>query len=511
MENLSSLIILVIAAIAAPLGMAIGYYGRKQLAAQSKDSAEAKVEQIVNNAKAKEKEILIQAKDKSLELIESAKKEEEQRRGELKNLQARLEKRETLFDQKLLDLESKQQKIFNKAQQVEKIKKEINSIKEEQLEKLEKVAKLSQEEAKRVILDNTEKKIKDDILERINKIKEEGQESIETEVRGLLSTAIQRYASSHVAETTTTTVSLPSDEMKGRIIGREGRNIRTIEQLTGVEIIIDDTPEAIVVSGFNPIRRHLAKRTLDKLISDGRIHPSRIEDTIQEAKKELAADIKKAGEETAYEVGVAGLNPKLIQLLGRLKYRTSYGQNVLIHSIEVAQIGALLSEELGANTAVVKKGGLLHDIGKAVDHEVQGGHPEIGYDIMKKFNLPEEVCYIAIAHHEDAPKTLEGVLVKVADAISSSRPGARKDTYEQYIQRLDELEQLAKDFSGVEKAYAIQAGREIRVFVRPEEIDDYNSQVLARQIADRIEEELKYPGEIKVNVIREKRIVEYAR
>ena len=511
MENLPTLIILVIAAIAAPLGMVIGYFGRKQVATHSKDTAEAKAEQILNNAKSKEKEILIQAKDKSLELIEGAKKEESQRRNELKNLQSRIEKRETLFDQKLLDLENKQQRIFDKAQQVEKIKKEINKIKDDQIAKLEKIAALSQEEAKKIILDNTEHKIKDDILGRIKKLQESGREDIEKEAKNMISIAIQRYASSHVAETTTTTVNLPSDEMKGRIIGREGRNIRTIEQLTGVEIIIDDTPEAIVISGFNPIRRHLAKRTLDKLISDGRIHPTRIEDTIQEAKKELAADIKKAGEESAYEVGVAGLNPKLVQLLGRLKYRTSYGQNVLMHSIEVAQIGALLAEELGANVAVVKKGGLLHDIGKAIDHEVQGGHPEIGYDIMKKFNLPEEVSYIAIAHHEDSPRTLEGIIVKAADAISSSRPGARKDTYEQYIQRLDELEQLATDFEGVEKSYAIQAGREIRVFVKPEEIDDFTAQKLARQVADRIEEELRYPGEIKVNVIREKRIVEYAR
>lgn len=511
MENLPTLVILVIAAIAAPLGMVIGYFGRKQVATHSQDSAEAKVEQILNNAKAKEKEILIQAKDKSLEIIEAAKKEEVQRRMELKNLQSRLEQRETRFDQKLLDLENKQQRIFDKAMQIEKIKKEINQIKEEQIAKLEKVANLSQEEAKKIIIDNTEQKIKDDILERIKKLQENGQESLEKEAKNMLSVAIQRYASSHVAETTTTTVSLPSDEMKGRIIGREGRNIRTIEQLTGVEIIVDDTPEAIVISGFNPIRRHLAKRALDKLISDGRIHPSRIEDTIQEAKKELAVDIKKAGEEAAYEVGVAGLNPKLIQLLGRLKYRTSYGQNVLLHSIEVAQIGALLAEELGANVAVVKKGGLLHDIGKAIDHEVQGGHPEIGYDIMKKFSLPEEVAYIALAHHEDSPKTLEGAIIKASDAISSSRPGARKDTYEQYIQRLDELEQLANNTKGVEKAYAIQAGREIRVFVKPEEIDDYAAQKVAREIADQIEEELRYPGEIKVNVIREKRIIEYAR
>jgi ribonuclease Y len=299
--------------------------------------------------------------------------------------------------------------------------------------------------------------------------------------------------------------------MKGRIIGREGRNIRAIEQLTGVEIIVDDTPEAILVSGFNPIRRHLAKRSLDKLIADGRIHPGRIESVVEEAKKELALDIKKAGEDAIYELGITGVDPKLVMLLGRLKYRTSYGQNQLMHAIEVGKLSALLANELGANAAVAKKGGLFHDIGKAVDQEVQGGHPEIGYDIMKKFGLPEEVAYLCIAHHEDAPKTLEGIICKVADAISGARPGARKDSYENYIQRLDELEAVANSFAGVEKTYAIQAGREVRVFVVPEEIDDYKATALARSIADKIEQELKYPGEIKVNVIRETRITEYAR
>lgn len=508
MENLIFIITL---AIAAPLGMVIGYFGRKQMAARETDSAEAKAENLINEAKAKHKEFILQAKDKALKIIDTAKQEEAERRTEINSFQKRLETREARFDQKLLELENQQQRLRDKAEQIEQIKNEIQQIKKEQLLKLEQIANLSQEEGKKVLLENLEEEMKDNLVQRLKKLEEENQKELENRTRTLLSTVIQRYAASHVAETTTTTVSLPNDEMKGRIIGKEGRNIKTIEQLTGVEIIVDDTPEAIVVSGFSPIRRHLAKRALDKLIADGRIHPTRIENAIAESKKELSSDIKKAGEDAAYEVGVAGLDPKLLQILGRLKYRTSYGQNVLLHSIEVAQISGLLAQELGANVTVAKKGGLLHDIGKAVDHEIQGGHPEIGRDIMKKFGLPEEVAYLAVAHHEDNPKTLEGIIVRVADTISGARPGARKDTYEQYIQRLDELEQLANSFGGVEKSYAIQAGREIRIFVKPEEIDDLKAHQLARDIANKIEAELKYPGEIKVNVIRETRVTEYAR
>lgn len=508
MENLIFIITL---AIAAPIGMVIGYFGRKQMAIRQTDSAEAKAESIVKDAKAKEKELVLQAKDKSIRLIDQAKRDEQERRNETNQLRKRLEDREARFDQKLLDLENHQQRVREKAKQVDQIKSEIQKIKQDQITKLESVAELSKEDGKKILLEKVEQESKDNLMQRMKKLDDVNEGELENKAKTLLSTVIQRYAGSHVAETTTTTVNLPNDEMKGRIIGKEGRNIKTIEQKTGVEIIVDDTPEAIVISGFNPIRRHLAKRALDKLISDGRIHPSRIEEAIAEAKKELAADIRKAGDDAAYEVGVAGLDPKLLQVLGRLKYRTSYGQNVLLHSIEVAHISALLAQELGANVAVAKKGGLLHDIGKAVDHEIQGGHPEIGQDIMKKFGLPDEVAYISIAHHEDKPKTLEGIVVKVADAISGARPGARKDTYEQYIKRLDELEQLANAFAGVEKCYAIQAGREVRVFVKPEEIDDLNSHKLARDIADQIENELKYPGEIKVNVIRETRVIEYAR
>ncbi len=499
------------ASIATMIGLVIGFFVRKFWSKQAVDSAEAKAEKIITTAKNKEKEILLSAKDKAIAVIDEAKREEVERRKEMQHLQIRLEKREEIFDKKILEIENRQQRLREKDVQLQKKEEEINQIREQQLQKLEKVANLSQEEAQKVLLENVEKRYKDVLYERMQKMERVGEEELEQKAKNLISLVLQRCASSHAAETTTTTVTLPNDEMKGRVIGREGRNIKAIENLCGVEIIVDDTPGVILVSGFSPIRRHLAKRALDKLISDGRIHPGRIEETVEQAKKELALDIKKAGEEAAYEVGVAGLDPKLLQILGRLKYRTSYGQNVLRHSMEVAFLSGMLAEELGANVAVCKKGGLLHDIGKAVDHEVQGTHTEIGYDIMKKFGLPEEVAYISIAHHEDNPKTLEGVIVKVADAISGARPGARKDTYENYLQRLEELEAVANTFPGIEKTYAIQAGREIRVFVKPEEVDDYQMKKIARDIADRIEEELKYPGEIKVTAIRENRIVEYAR
>ncbi len=502
---------IVLVAVGLASGGILGYLIHKITISKKADSAEAKAQDLIRQAQNKQKEILLTAKDKAIKIIDDSKKEEGHRRGEITRLQDRLEKREGMFDQKLMELESRQQKLYDRARRIEAVKKEIEKIREAKSKELEKISGMNRDEAKEQLLAITEKNIEEDLVQRIKKLKQRSHEEVEREARNLLSVVIQRCASSHASETTTTTVALPSDEMKGRIIGREGRNIRVIEQLTGVEVVVDDTPEVIVISGFSPIRRHLAKRAIEKLIQDGRIHPARIEETVEIAKKELAKDIREAGEEAVYEAGVAGLDPKLVQLLGRLKYRTSYGQNVLKHSIEVSHLAGMLAEELGADVAVAKKGGLLHDIGKAIDHEVQGGHPKIGYDIMKKFRLPEEVAYISIAHHEDAPKTLEGICAKVADAISGARFGARKDTYENYLQRLTELENVALTFDGVEKTYAIQAGREIRVFVKPEQIDDLAAEKLARDIANRIEEELRYPGEIKVNLIREKRITEYAR
>lgn len=493
------------------LGFIIGYIVRRQLAKYRKDSIEIKIEKALSDAKAKQKEILLQAQEKSLKIIDEAKSEAKQLKQELDNAKARLEKREAMFDQKILDLENQKQDLADRIEKINKAKEEIVKIKEEQLAKLEKIANLTKAGAEKILLDNVEKTISEALFSRLRKMEQEASEEIEKKAKEILSIVIERCASSHAAETTSSTVDLPNDEMKGRIIGREGRNIKAIEQLTGVEIIIDDTPQAITLSSFSPIRRQVAKKAIEKLIFDGRIHPGRIEDAIKEAKQEIALDIKKAGENALYELGITGFDPKLVQIIGRLKYRTSYGQNILNHSIEVATLAGLLAAELGANITVAKKAGLLHDIGKAVDHEVQGTHPEIGRDICKKFGISDEIIAGVYEHHNDKPSTLEALIVKVADAISGAREGARKDSYENYLQRLGELENIAQSFSGVDKVYAIQAGREIRVFVSPEEIDDWSASKLAKDIAEKIENELKYPGEIKVNVIREKRVIEYAR
>ncbi|MEK7158009.1 MAG: Rnase Y domain-containing protein, partial [Patescibacteria group bacterium] len=381
MENI---VFVAILALAAPLGFAIGYAFRRQISISNANSVEARAEQIIQSAKAQEKELLLKAKDKAIVTIEQAKKEENELHRELQDQQRRLEKREVVFEQRILDLEGKQEQLVEKAKKVEAIKAQVISLRDEQTAKLQSIAGLTRDEAKEELFKIVEKQEEENLMHRIHKLESQSSDELERRARTMLSGVMQRWTGSHVSETTTTMVELPSDEMKGRIIGKEGRNIKTIEQMTGVEIIVDDTPQTIMVSGFNPVRRHLAKRALDKLIEDGRIHPARIEEAVEQAKKELAQDIKKAGEDACYEVGVAGLDPKLIQILGRLKYRTSYGQNVLKHSIEVAQIGGMLAAELGGNVSVCKKGGLLHDIGKALDHEVQGGHPEIGFDLMKK-------------------------------------------------------------------------------------------------------------------------------
>ena len=492
-------------------GFFIGYWLRKQRASTKIQSAETKAEKILADVKSKQSEMLLKAQEKALKIIDDAKQEERKRRQEINNLQSRLEKRETTFSQKLLELQDKQQKLYDKIGKVEEVKEKIHKIKKDQLEKLEKIAAMSKDEAKDVLLKNVEAQMKESVLSRIKKLEEEATETLENKARDLMASTMQRLVSNYTPEITTTTVDLPNDEMKGRIIGREGRNIKVIEQLTGTEIIVDDTPNVITVSGFSPIRRHIAKKTLDRLILDGRIHPTKIEEAIDEAKKELALDIKKSGEDALYELGITGFDPKLIQIIGRLKYRTSYGQNALRHSLEVAHLSALLAEELGTDVTIAKKAGLLHDIGKAVDHEVKGTHPEIGRDIAKKFGLPQEIIDPIETHHDDRPRGLNSIIVKVADAISSARPGARHDTYERYLQRLEELEKIANSFEGIEKSFAIQAGREVRVFVTPENVDDLSAYNLARDIAKKIEADLKYPGEIKVNVIREMRAVEYAR
>lgn len=493
------------------VGFLIGFIYFKKSAAKKIEGSENKAEKIINDAKAKQKKYELEAQEKALKIIEEAKKEESLRRKEINDLQRRLEERETSFSQKLLALEEKQQKLYDKVNEVQEIKEKIKEIKEEQIKKLEKIAGLNPEKAKEILLKNIEEKNSEDLLARINKLKNESENVIKEKAMDMLAFVIQRLAPNYTAELTTTTVDIPSDEMKGRIIGREGRNIKSIEQMTGVEIIVDDTPNAITISGFSLIRRHVAKKALEYLIKDGRIHPTKIEDAVNKAKVELSTDIKKAGDDAVYELGIPAFDPKLTQIIGRLKYRTSYGQNALEHSIEVAHLSSMLARELGTDANMAKKAGLLHDIGKAVDHEVQGSHTEIGRDILKKFNMPEEIIAPAATHHDDNPATLLSIIVKTADAISSARPGARHDSYENYIQRLEELEGIANSFEGVEKSYAIQAGREVRIFISPDKIDDLKSYELAREIAKKIEQELKYPGEIKVNIIRELRVIEYAR
>ncbi|MBI5732288.1 MAG: ribonuclease Y [Candidatus Magasanikbacteria bacterium] len=508
---MDTLIFILPACFSLGLGLVLGYILRKKVARTQADSIEVKAEKIINDTKTKQQEMLIRAKERALQIIDAAKHEEENRRQELRLIQQRLEKREALFDQKLLELQDKQQKIQEKVEKINQIQNDVQRLRDEELLKLQTVAGLSKEEAMEELFKKVELQIKDDLMGRIVKLEKDASEAFEDRSKEIILDAIQRYAASQSAEMTTSSLDLPNDEMKGRIIGKEGRNIKTLEKITGCELIIDDTPNVITVSCFSPIRRQVAVLALKKLISDGRIQPARIEEYVEAAKVELSTDIKKTGEGAVYQLGFTGLDPKLVQIIGRLKFRTSYGQNVLNHSLEVAYLSAMIAEELGLNPVTAKKAGFFHDIGKALDHETQGGHPEIGHQILKKFNFDEEIAYAALGHHEDKPKTLIASIVKAADAISGSRLGARKDSYEQFVQRLEDLEKTANAFPGIEKVYAIQAGREVRVFVKPEEIDDLAAYNLARDVAKKIEEELQYPGEIRVTVIREKRIVEYAK
>ena len=497
------------------VGIAIGAFGgvhwQRTQTKVGADKIRDKAETMLNEAKKEKAEIILEAKEKSLKIIDQSKRDEEKRRKDISDLQGRLEKRENLFSQKLLDLQEKQQTIYEKIEKIEKAKERIKEITNEQLAKLEEIAKMPKEKALAVIVRKVEDENHDNLMVRINKMEQEASDVLEDRARHLLMNTCMRISSSVTSEFTSTSVDLPNDEMKGRIIGKEGRNIRAIEKLTGVEILVDDTPNVITISGFSLIRRHIAKKALESLILDGRIQPAKIEDAIETAKKELALDMKKAGETALYELGITGFDPKFVQIIGRLKYRTSYGQNGLLHSMQVGKIAGFIAEELGINATLAKKSGLLHDIGKTVDQEVTGTHPEIGGKIARKFNLPEEIIAPIETHHDDKPKDLLSVIVKVADAISGSRQGARNDDFEKYLNRLGDLEKVASDFPGVEKVYAIQAGREVRVFVTPEQVDDFNARELAKNIAHKIEQELQYPGEIKVNVIREMRVVEFAR
>ena len=487
--------------VALGVGSVLGYYARQSIAKKRIGTIEQKLQ-----------EKILRAKEEATTILETAKREEDQHRRRLIKTEQLLLERENILDQKFSDYERKETDLVQKVEKLKELKESLEGFRKEAIEKLEKIANLSQNEAKKELLANCEKEYEREILEKLKKLEETGKEKLQVRAKEILSLAIQKCALSQAQEITTTTVSLPNDEMKGKIIGKEGRNIRTLEKLTGVEIVVDETPEAVVISGFDPIRRQVAKIALEKLIQDGRIQPARIEEIVQKTESEIVTQVKEAGEAATYEVGIVGLNPKIVQLLGRLKFRTSYGQNVLLHSIEVSYLAAALAAEVGANINIARKAGLLHDIGKAVDHEVEGSHVDIGIKILEKFGIEKEVISAMKSHHEDYPaETLEAVLVQAADQISGARPGARKDTLENYLKRLGELEGIATSFKGVEKAWALQAGREIRIFVKPEEVDDLGAHNLAKEIARKIEEELKYPGEIKVTVIRENRIVEYAK
>ena len=494
------------------LGSVLGYYTRQSIAKKRAGTIEAKLQKKILQAKAQTEEILKEAKQKASRILETAKKEEDERRQELLQTERLFLKRENVLDDKISNLERKEAEFQDKVEKLRKIKEGLESLRQEALENLERVSNLSREEAKRELLSNLEKEYQKEILEKIKNLESEGWQRFEKKAKELVALAIQKVAVSQAQELTTTTVALPNEEIKGRIIGKEGRNIRTLERLTGVEIVVDERPEAVMISGFDPIRRQIAKTALEKLIQDGRIQPAKIEEMVEKARSEINSQIKEAGEAAVYDVGLVGLDPRLVQLLGRLRFRTSYGQNVLLHSIEVSHLAAALSAEIGADVRVAKKAGLLHDIGKAVDHQIEGSHADIGIKILEKFGVELEVISAMKSHHEEYPyESLEAIIVQTADAISGARPGARKDTLENYLKRLGDLENIATSFSGVEKAYAIQAGREIRVFVKPEEVDDLGARKLAREIAERIQEELRYPGEIKVNVIRESRVIEYAK
>ncbi len=510
--GLLSFNVMAIILISLTIGCVAGYFLRQNIAKKQEETAEAKVNKIFTEAKEKAAEILLSAKNKAVKAFDEIKQQEIERNRQLMETEKRINRREEDLKREENKIEKEKNVLREKGKQIIKIREEIDEVKKNQIKKLEKIATLNQDEAKEILLDKVERDNQEEIIKKIKRLELEGKEELDKKAQEIMTLAIQRYAGSQAAEVTTSTVNIPDDEMKGRIIGREGRNIKALERLTGVEIIVDDTPGMVIVSSFDPLRRQVAKLSLDKLISDGRIHPARIEEMVENVKKELALKIKKIGETTVQDLGITGLDPRLIQLLGRLKFRTSYGQNVLLHSLEVAYLSANIASEIGADVAVAKKAGLLHDIGKAVDHEVEGTHVEIGMNLLKRSGISEKVINAMKSHHEDYPfESTEAVIVYAADAISASRPGARKDTLDNYLKRLRELEDVANGFEGVGNSYAIQAGREIRIFVTPEKVDDLKAIKLSREIADKIEETLDYPGEIKVHVIRETRVVDYAR
>src|SRR5918999_302520 len=503
---MSDPVVVIAAAVAAVAGALVGFMARRVIAANAVKQAESYAHRLEAEARAKQKEIVLEGKDEALQLRRAAEEEAREQRATHQRTERRLLDREEALDRKTAALEEQAAALSARAEALEVEAAQLNELKQRQLVELERVSGLSISEARHSLIRQVEDEARAEAQQRVREIERHASEDGEERARRILTTVMQRIAADHTSEATITVVSLPNEEMKGRIIGREGRNIRALEQATGVDLIIDDTPEAVVLSGFDPVRREVARMALTKLISDGRIHPGRIEETVTKSRQELEVVMRQAGEQAAYDAGVPGLHPELIKLLGRLKYRTSYGQNVLNHCIETARLSGLLAAEIGANVGESKKGGLLHDIGKAVDHEVEGPHAAIGADIAARYGVNRVVCNAIGAHHQEVEQeSVEATVVQIADAISASRPGARGESLDNYVKRLDDLQQIALSFPGVERCFAIQAGREIRILVRPEDVDDLASSRLARDVVKKIEEQLQYPGQIKVTVIRDKR------
>ena len=505
-----------VAVISIAIGVFAGMMLRKKIAEGKIGSAEEEAKRIVldgeKQAETKKKEALIEAKEEILKQRNESEREIKERRAEISKTERRLVQKEENLDKKSETLEKKNEQLDRKLKDADAVRAQVDEALNAQLKVLETISGLSVNEAKEQLIEKVESQVKHELAQRLDELEQEFKENSEEKARNILSLAIQRCAADHVAEATISVVNLPSEEMKGRIIGREGRNIQKIETLTGVELIIDDTPEAITISGFDPVRREVARVALEKLISDGRIHPARIEEMVEKAQREVDASVKQAGERATFEVGIHGINSELVRLLGRLRYRTSYGQNVLKHSIEVAFLAGMMAEELGVDANAARRAGLLHDIGKAFPHDVEGSHVEIGVNAAKKYKESKEVVHAIEAHHNDVePRTIVAILVQAADAISAARPGARREDMENYIKRLQKLEEIATSFAGVDKAFAIQAGREVRVMVKPEQVNDEGMKLIAREMAAKIQEEMKYPGQIKVHLIRESRVADYAK